>query len=126
MSSTYQDLRVWQRAMKLAELVYHSTGSFPKAEIYGLTSQMRRAAVSIPSNIAEGKGHRSDKDFVRFLFHARGSVLELETQVLLAGRLQYLTEALTSELTATTREVGRELNSLIRALSTTDRLPTAD
>lgn len=112
--------------MKLAELVYWLTASFPKAEVYGLTSQMRRAAVSIPSNIAEGKGDRSDRDLVRFLHHARGSVLEVETQGLLAGRLEYLTKAQLDELVTATSEVGRDLNGLIRALSSPDRLTTAD
>lgn len=112
--------------MGLAELIYEATANFPKSEIYGLASQVRRAAVSIPSNIAEGKGHRSDKDFVRFLFHARGSALELETQVELAARLKYLSEAQQSELATQVGEVGRELNALIRALSVADRLTTDD
>jgi four helix bundle protein len=71
-NSTFQDLRIWQEAMNLVEAVYRVTADFPKHELYGLTSQMRRAAVSVPSNIAEGKGHRSDPEFVRFLLHARG------------------------------------------------------
>ena len=70
--------------MKLTAEVYRGTISFPRHELYGLSSQMRRAAVSVPSNIAEGKGHRSDKEFSHFLYHARGSLLELETQLLIA------------------------------------------
>jgi four helix bundle protein len=85
MSSSFKDLRVWQEAMKLVYEVYRVTVGFPKHEVYGLTQQMRRAAVSVPSNIAEGKGHRSDREFTRFLFHARGSLLELQTQILIAG-----------------------------------------
>jgi four helix bundle protein len=77
--SSYCDLRVWQEAVELALEIYRATAQFPKHELYGLTSQMRRAAVSIPSNIAEGKGHNSDGDLGRFLFHARGSLLELRT-----------------------------------------------
>jgi len=73
MSSSFRDLRVWQEAMKLASGIYRMTADFPKHELYGLSQQMRRAAVSVPSNIAGGKGHRSDKAFVSFLFHARGS-----------------------------------------------------
>ena len=92
MSASFRDLRVWQQAMDLALQIYRGTESFPKQEVYGLAQQMRRAAVSVPSNIAEGKGHSSDKEFRRFLFHARGSLMELETQILLAGRLQYLSE----------------------------------
>ena len=71
MNSTFQDLRIWQEAVDLTEEFYHVTVDFPKHELYGLTSQIRRAAVSVPSNIAEGKGHHSDPEFVRFLLHAR-------------------------------------------------------
>ena len=69
-SSSFRDLRVWQEAMKLAGEIYKSTAAFPKHEAYGLSQQIRRAAVSVPSNIAEGKGHRSDKEFSHFLLHA--------------------------------------------------------
>src|SRR6266567_5285840 len=88
-SSSFRDLRVWQEAMRLTAEIYKSTANFPKHEQYGLTQQIRRAAVSVPSNIAEGKGHHSDKEFVRFLLHARGSLLELQTQLLIAKELQY-------------------------------------
>lgn len=71
-NSTYQDLRVWQEGMELTEEIYRVTSEFPKHELYGLVSQMRRAAVSVPSNIAEGKGRHSDPEFVRFLLNARG------------------------------------------------------
>src|SRR5260221_12214958 len=81
--SSFQDLRIWQESMDLTVEIYRATSDFPRHEIYGLISQMRRAAVSVPSNIAEGKGHRSDPEFVRFLFHARGSLLELQTQLLI-------------------------------------------
>jgi four helix bundle protein len=93
--------------------IYRATSGFPKHEIYGLTSQMRRAAVSVPSNIAEGEGHRSDPEFVRFLFHARGSLLELQTQLLIARRLQYLSEEKANELCRTGEGIGRGLNTLI-------------
>ena len=79
--SSFRDLRVWQQAIELALLIYRSSEAFPKHEVYGLSQQMRRAAVSVASNIAEGKGHRSDKEFRHFLFHARGSLMELETQI---------------------------------------------
>lgn len=87
MSSSYRDLRVWQQGMELAVQVYRATEHFPNYELYGLTGQIRRAAISIPSNIAEGKGRRTDRDFSNFLFHARGSLHELETQVLPAQHL---------------------------------------
>jgi four helix bundle protein len=112
-NSTFQDLRVWQEAMDLTEEIYRVTIDFPKHELYGLTSQMRRAAVSVPSNIAESKGHRSDLEFVRFLFHARGSLLELQTQLLIAKRLQYLSEEKADELVRWGNGMGRGLNALI-------------
>jgi four helix bundle protein len=110
---TFHDLRVWQEAMNLTEEIYRATMAFPKHELYGLTSQMRRAAVSVPSNIAEGKGHRSDPEFVRYLFHARGSLLELQTQLLIAKRLQYLSEEKAEELVRCRNGIGRGLNALI-------------
>jgi len=90
MSDNYRNLIAWQKAKNLALNVYRCTRSFPKDEIYGLSSQMRRAAVSVPSNIAEGKGRHSHKEFLQFLYHARGSLLELETQVSIARDLLYV------------------------------------
>ena len=112
-NSSFQDLRIWQEAMDLTMEIYRVTNCFPRCEIYGLTSQMRRAAVSVPSNIAEGKGHRSDPEFVRFLFHARGSLLELQTQVLIARRLHYLSEEKADELCRSGDGIARGLNALI-------------
>src|ERR1700751_4412430 len=76
MSSSFKDLRVWQEAMRFTVEIYRATDRFPKHELYGLGQQLRRAAVSVPSNIAEGKGHRSNREFAHFLLHARGSLLE--------------------------------------------------
>ena len=138
MSSSFRDLRVWQDAMKLASEIYRITAMFPKHELYGLSQQMRRAAVSVPSNIAEGKGHRSDRGFVNFLFHARGSLLELETQVEIASDLAYLPAEQATSLLGQTKTVGGSLTGLINALSKTenprpatvgvadDRHPTTD
>ena len=112
-NSTFQDLRIWQEAMNLTEEVYRATSDFPKHELYGLISQMRRAAVSVPSNIAEGKGHRSDPEFVRFLLHARGSLLEIQTQIMIAGRLQYLSVPKVEDLCHRCDMIGRGLNALI-------------
>ena len=89
MGASYRDLRVWQLAMELVTGVYEKTRGFPKHEIYGLTGQMRRSSVSIPNNIAEGKGRSSDRDRAHFFCHARGSLLELETQILIAQQLEY-------------------------------------
>jgi four helix bundle protein len=117
MASSFRDLRVWQEAMTLTAQVYRSTAEFPKNETYGLAQQMRRAAVSVPSNIAEGKGHRSNKEFVHFLFHARGSLWELQTQVLLAQDLRYVSEQEGTGLLTTAEGVSRALNGLITSLS---------
>lgn len=114
--SSYRDLRIWKEAVDLALAVYRETASFPKHELYGLSSQMRRAAVSIPSNIAEGKGHSSDGDLRRFLFHARGSLLELQTQILIATGLGYLTGPRAEHLTHAADTLGRGLNGLIQSV----------
>ena len=113
MGESYRDLRVWQRAMELVFGVYDVTRSFPKDELYGLVSQMRRAAVSVPSNIAEGKGRLTDRDRAHFYSQARGSLLELETQILIAQRLEYVFEARAKSLIETAAELGRMLNGLI-------------
>lgn len=114
-TSSFRDLHVWQDAMKLTSEVYRKTASFPKHELYGLTNQMRRAAVSVASNIAEGKGHRSDREFTNFLLHARGSLLELETQALIAMDLQYLKPDEGQHLFEAAEGVCRQLNGLIKA-----------
>lgn len=113
MSGTYADLKVWQRAMDLVYGVYKVTQVFPKHELYGLVSQLRRAAVSIPSNIAEGKGRVTRKDLNLFLCHARGSLHELETQLLIARHLGYLNEADATRLLDHCKEVGRMLHGFI-------------
>ena len=96
----YRDLIVWQKAMDLVEAIYRTTATFPREEIYGLTSQLRRAAVSIPSNIAEGNGRNTTRDYVHFLGMAYGSVKEVETQVLIAERLRYIDSSHSSQLGA--------------------------
>lgn len=113
MSSNYQDLRVWQEAMTLAERVFSTTDSFPKREWYGLAQQLRRAAVSVPSNIAEGKGRHSDRDFLRFLYTARASLFEVETQTALALRLEFMKEDQASDVLASVSTVARSLAGLI-------------
>jgi len=116
MPSSFRDLRVWQEAMKLASEIYRTTAEFPRHELYGLSQQMRRAAVSVPSNIAEGKGHRSNREFTNFLLHARGSLLELQTQMLSAGDLQYLGQDVLQKLGSRADHVGRGLNGLINSI----------
>ena len=87
---SYKDLEVWKVAMDLVMDIYRITGSFPSSELYGLSSQMRRCAVSIPSNIAEGAGRRNTKEFIQFLYISNGSLSELETQIEIAFRLNYM------------------------------------
>jgi four helix bundle protein len=115
MSSSFRDLRVWQESIELTTEIYKETARFPKHEIYGLTQQIRRAAVSVASNIAEGKGHRSDREFLHFLFHARGSLLEVQTQLVIADRLDYLSEG-GRDLAMRADGVGRALSGLIASL----------
>jgi len=112
----YADLVAWQRAVTLAESVYRTTEVMPREEQFGLTSQMRRAAVSIPSNIAEGQGRRTDREFLRMLSIAHGSLRELETQVLLATRLHFLRTDACESVLKQCQEVGRLLNGLINAI----------
>jgi len=113
----YRELIVWQKALDLVILIYKLTGRFPREELFGLTSQLRRAAVSIPSNIAEGQGRDTVKDFLHFLAVARGSLQEVETQVIIAERLQYTTEAETAGVLSTSAEIGRLLYGLCNSLS---------
>jgi four helix bundle protein len=119
----HQDLRVWQAAMVLVERVYAATSTFPTDERFGLTAQVRRAVVSVPSNIAEGRGRGSDAEFVRYCSIAYGSLMEVETQLELARRLGFLSEVAASELGNLTGEVGRMLNALRSSLAD-DRRPT--
>ena len=113
---SYQELIGWQKGIELVTDVYRLTQKFPKQEIYGLTSQIRRAAVSIPSNIAEGQGRMSRGEFKQFLGHARGSVFELESQVLIARNLAYLNMEEGEFLLERIAEVGRVLSGLLKSL----------
>lgn len=115
MSRNYRDLIAWQKAMDLVAEVYRVTRAFPKSELYALTSQVRRAALSVPSNIAEGQGRGSDADFVRFLWIAHGSVREIETQLLISERLGYLSPPDVADMLNSTAEVGRLIHGLINA-----------
>ena len=114
MKKAHQRLEAWQQSMKLVKHIYRSTATFPREELYGLTSQMRRAAVSIPSNIAEGAARETTPEFLRFLYIARGSLAELETQALIARDLNYLIDA--GLILEGTGRVSVLLNGLIRNL----------
>jgi four helix bundle protein len=116
MAQHFKDLVVWQKAMDLVVVVYKLSESFPRREVYGLTDQIRRAAVSVPSNIAEGQAHFNRGEFTHFLRHSSGSLAELETQLLLALRLEYLSEAQAQEVLERVHEVGRILSGLIASL----------
>jgi four helix bundle protein len=113
---SYRDLVPWQKAMELVTDVYRSTQTFPDSERFGLTAQLRRAAVSVPSNVAEGQGRLSTGEFKQFLGHARGSLLEVETQIMIAANLGYFTGRQSGNLLKQTIEVGRILNGLIGSL----------
>ena len=113
--STHKDLNVWKKSMNLVILTYRLTNQFPKEELFGLASQMRRAAVSIPSNIAEGHGRNSDKELIRFLFISLGSASELETQILLSNKLDFLNEEGFNQLNELNNEIIRMLVALIRS-----------
>jgi len=117
-SSSFRDLRVWQAAMRLASEIYRETANFPKHELYGLSQQVRRAAVSVPSNIAEGKGRHSNNEFAHFLLNARGSLLELQTQLMIAEELQYLPAARIRHLLDLAEYLGRGLSGPINSLRT--------
>ena len=114
--SSYRDLVVWQKAMALVSAVYKLTAAFPGSERFELTSQIQRAAVSIPSNIAEGQGRLSTKEFRQFLGIARGSLKELETQLLISIDLAYAETAAVNECLELADEIGRMVNALIKAL----------
>ena len=113
----YRDLQVWQKAMKLAEDIYRTTESFPSRETYALANQLQRAAVSIPSNIAEGHARGTTKDYLRFISIARGSLAEAETQLELAQRLGYIQTHELESLLSETNEIGRMLHGLRTSLN---------
>jgi len=117
-AQNYKDLIVWQRAMQLAKEIYTLTKKMPKEELYGLTNQMRRACISIPSNIAEGHARRGKKEFAQFLSIATGSRAELQTQLLLCVDIGYLPRLDIEPAMSLSEEVGRMLSSLLQKLTT--------
>jgi len=116
MAQHYKDLIAWQKAIDLVDAIYDATDKFPRREIYSLTDQIRRAAVSIPSNIAEGQAHHSSREFLHYLRHSRGSLAELETQVLIAQKRNYLIDPDAAELLKKADELSRILSGLINSL----------
>jgi four helix bundle protein len=114
---TFRDLMVWRKSMELVTRVYQATKTFPKEEIYGLTSQVRRSAVSVPSNIAEGYGRFSRAEYLRFLQIANGSLCEMQTQLEISVNLGYLSKEGFSDIYEQSREIERMLSSLTKKLS---------
>jgi len=116
MIKSYRDLEVWQKAMDLVIECYRMTTKFPKSEIYGLSSQLQRASVSLPANIAEGHQRQHSKEFLQHLSIACGSLAEVETHIQIAGRLGYVGEKQVDKILNKTSEVGRMLNGLRRSI----------
>lgn len=112
----YQDLIAWQKAMDLVDLVYQMTKTFPREEMFGLTNQVRRAAVSVPSNIAEGQGRQTKPEFARFLWISHASVREVETQMMIARRQGYLAAEQEQQALDLAAETGRLIRGLINSL----------
>ncbi|HEX7729798.1 MAG TPA: four helix bundle protein [Terracidiphilus sp.] len=119
MGASFKELLAWQRAMELAREIYKLSGRFPDTERFGLISQMRRAAVSVPSNIAEGYARSSTGEYIQFLGHARGSCAELETQILLAKDLGFTNEEDSKSATDMCSETGKLVHRLIKSLRQT-------
>jgi four helix bundle protein len=113
---SYRDLKVWQFGLKLVCLVYEITSKFPKAEVYGLTSQIQRAAVSVPSNVAEGHARDSSREFLHFLSISLGSLAELETQLVIALQLKYVDNAALDPVLDKCDELGKMLRALQKSL----------
>jgi four helix bundle protein len=113
---THKDLIVWQKGIELVKSVYLQTNTFPKEELYGLTSQIRRSVVSIPSNIAEGCGRRSDKELIQFLYIALGSASELETQLIISKELSFMNNESFEKLSSLNNEVIKLLSALLNSL----------
>ena len=117
MLKNYKELKVWQKAYELSLEVYKSTKQFPKDEVYGLISQIRRAAVSVPSNIAEGYGRKTTREYIHSLYVAYGSLCELETQILISRDLNYVEPEIFGKLQEDIGDVERMLKGLIKSLS---------
>lgn len=114
---THKDLMIWQRSVELVTWVYRITNDYPKSEIYCLTNQIRRAVISIPSNIAEGAGRKSTKELIQFLYIALGSISELETQFIISKNLNYINQTQFTQLCNELQELIRMTTALIRKLN---------
>lgn len=119
--NTYRNLIVWQRAMELVTEVYKATASFPREEIFAITSQIRRSSVSVPSNISEGWGRQHKREYIRFLIISRGSLYELQTQIEIAGNLNFINENVLKNLLSVCNEIEKMLNRLIIVIEQNDK-----
>ena len=119
---SYRDLDVWREAMDFVVECYRMTGTFPKSEVYGLTSQLQRAAVSIPANIAEGQGRQYEKEFLQHLAIAYGSLAEVETHIQIARRLEYVDGEKESQMLERAARIGRMLNGLRKSIE--EKIPS--
>ena len=113
----FKDLIVWQKSMDLVEMIYKESANFPREEVYGLTNQIRRASVSIPSNVAEGQSRNSSKQFLYFLAIARGSNSEVQTQILIAERLNYVSKEMSEKIVNLSTEIAKMINGLMKSIS---------
>lgn len=118
---THKNLDAWKLSVDLVTEIYFLTGNFPKNEIFGLTNQLRRASISIPSNIAEGAARNSQKEFIQFLYIALGSQQELDTQLLISRNLNFITEDSYHQITDKVQTIGKLLNGLIKYLKSNDK-----
>lgn len=114
--NNFRELKVWQKSIDMSVAIYKATEAFPKMELYGITSQMRRAAVSVASNIAEGAGRSSDADFSHFLDMAKGSAFELETQLLICRQLEYLNKTQSNNLETSIIEIQKMISGLQKTI----------
>jgi len=110
---THKDLEVWKKSIELVTEIYQITNDFPKEETYGLTSQIKRSAVSVPSNIAEGAARQSNKEYIQFLYIALGSLMELDTQLVIAKNINFVDEKMLSNIDDKIETIGKMLNGLI-------------
>jgi four helix bundle protein len=115
--NSYKDLKVWKRGMGLVKVLYEITSHFPSSELYSLTNQIRRAAISVPVNIAEGWGRETTKNYIQFLRNSRGSLFELETLILVYDDLKYIEKELSCNIHKEIEALGKMLNSLIQQLN---------
>jgi four helix bundle protein len=113
---THKDLDVWNKSIEMVTGIYKLTRNFPKEELYGLTNQVRRAAVSVPSNIAEGSGRNSSREFLQFLYYSKGSLMELETQIIIAHNLNYLNNEQKQEMDIILTDISKMLSKLIQSI----------